>query len=101
MGFHCQSTGCVDKTVHDVIEQLAEDHGPYPKRIYVADKPDGIYTVEIVSHRASTIKSETWEWIVPGYLPKGAEVHLFAGKGRGKTKVCNYFNKLANNQNCA
>lgn len=56
------------------------------------------YRVEILSHRASTIKAETWEWVVPGYLPKGAEVHLFAGKGRGKTKVCNYFNKLANDQ---
>ena len=97
LAFHCQSTGCVEKTVHDVIKQLAEDHGLYPKPIY-EEKPDGAYRVEIVSHCASTIKSETWEWIVAGYLPKGAEVHLFAGKGRGKTKVCNYFNKLANDQ---
>jgi len=97
LGFHCQSTGCVDWQVSQVIENLAQEHGPYPKPIYV-EKTDGAYKVEIVSHRASTIKSETWEWIVPGYLPKGAEVHLFAGKGRGKTKVCNYFNKLANDQ---
>lgn len=62
----------------------------------IADDP--AYRVKILSHRASTIKSETWEWVVTGYLPKGAEVHLFAGKGRGKTKVCNYFNKLANDQ---
>jgi hypothetical protein len=97
LGFHCQSTGCVAWSVADVIKKLAEEKGPYPTPIYVA-KTDGAYKVEIVSHRASTIKSETWEWIVPGYLPKGAEVHLFAGKGRGKTKVCNYFNKLANDQ---
>jgi len=97
LGFHCQSTGCVDYQVSQVIEKLALDHQPYPKPIYV-EKADGAYKVEIVSHRASTIKSETWEWIVAGYLPKGAEVHLFAGKGRGKTKVCNYFNKLTNDQ---
>jgi hypothetical protein len=97
LGFHCQSTGCVEYSVAAVIENLAQAHGPYPKPIYV-EKADGAYKVEIVSHRASTIKSETWEWIIPGYLPKGAEVHLFAGKGRGKTKVCNYFNKLANDQ---
>jgi hypothetical protein len=95
--FHCQSTGCVDYHFSDVLKVLEEVLGKYPGKIY-EDKPDGAYRVEIVSHRASTIKSETWEWIVPGYLPKGAEVHLFAGKGRGKTKVCNYFNKLANDQ---
>jgi len=59
---------------------------------------DVAYKIEITSHKASTIKSETWEWVVTGYLPKGAEVYFFASKGRGKTKVCNYFNKLANDQ---
>jgi nitroreductase len=95
LAFHCQSTGCVEYGIGEVIKQLAERSGPYPKPIYEAKVG---YKVEILSHRASTIKSETWEWVVIGYLPKGAEVHLFAGKGRGKTKVCNYFNKLANDQ---
>src|SRR5580704_5480154 len=96
LAFHCQSTGCVDYSASDVIQKLAEDQEPYPKPIYVAEKD--AYKVKIVTHRANTIRSETWEWVVSGYLPKGAEVHLFAGKGRGKTKVCNYFNKLANDQ---
>jgi hypothetical protein len=93
LGFHCQSTGCVEYDVASVIRKLAEDKGPYPQKIY-EEKGEVGYKVEILSHRASTIKSETWEWVVIGYLPKGAEVHLFAGKGRGKTKICNYFNKL-------
>ena len=81
------------------LRPYANGGGPYPKPIYEEKQStNNAYKVEIVSHKASTIKSETWEWIVPGYLPKGAEVHLFAGKGRGKTKVCNYFNKLANEQ---
>jgi hypothetical protein len=100
--FKCQSTGCVDYHFTDVLKLLEEKLGKYPKPIYEEKQQqpstDGAYEIEILSHRASTIKSETWEWVVPGYLPKGAEVHLFAGKGRGKTKVCNYWNKLANDQ---
>ncbi len=56
------------------------------------------YRVEITTHRAGTAKAEPLEWLVKGYLPKGTEVYLFASKGRGKTKVCNYFNKLVNDQ---
>ena len=99
LAYHCQSTGCVEYGIKEVLEALVKDKGPYPKDIYEEKQPtDNGYKIEICSHRASTIKSETWEWVVTGYLPKGAEVHLFAGKGRGKTKVCNYFNKLANDQ---
>jgi hypothetical protein len=39
LGFHCQSTGCVDYQVAQVIEKLAEDHQPYPNPIYVQPLP--------------------------------------------------------------
>ena len=35
LGFHCQSTGCVEYSVTQVLEQLAKEHGPYPGKIYV------------------------------------------------------------------
>src|SRR5438445_222452 len=50
LGFHCQSTGCVEWQVAEVIKKLAEEKGPYPNQIYVA-QTDGAYKVEIVSHR--------------------------------------------------
>jgi hypothetical protein len=97
LAFHCQSTGCVEWSVAQVIEHLAQEKGPYPGKIYDEMQPtDNAYKVTITSRRASTIKSKTWAWVIPGYLPKGAEVYLFASKGRGKTKVCTHFNKLAN-----
>ena len=40
LGFHCQSTGCVEYSVAEVIKKLAEDHGPYPKPIYEEKQAD-------------------------------------------------------------
>ena len=39
LGFKCQSSGCSQSGIHDVIKQLAEDKGPYPKPIYENFKP--------------------------------------------------------------
>ena len=99
LAFHCQSSGCSEKSIHDVIKVLAEVNGVYPHGIYEEKQEQHTpYKVTITSHKASTIKSEVFDWIIKGYLPKGAEVHFFAPKGRGKTKICNHWNKLANDQ---
>jgi P4 family phage/plasmid primase-like protien len=34
LAFHCQSTGCVEYSVSDVIKKLADEKGTYPKQIY-------------------------------------------------------------------
>ncbi len=39
LGFHCQSTGCVDWSVAQVIEHLAKEKGAYPGKIYEDKKP--------------------------------------------------------------
>jgi P4 family phage/plasmid primase-like protien len=41
LGFHCQSTGCVDYSAKDVIDKLAKDHGTYPNPIY-EETDDGL-----------------------------------------------------------
>ena len=96
LAFHCQSTGCVDYGIADVIKRLAESKEPYPKSIYET-KEDQQYKVTLVSKTYDSIADEALGWLIEDYLPLASEVYLFAPKGRGKTKVCDYFNVLVNN----
>ena len=88
LGFHCQSTGCVDYQVAQVIEKLAEDKGIYPKPIYVQSKPDtSEYRRAVVLDDSDGIEPEHTVWLWPGYLPLNTLVH-FAGKSaKGKSPV--------------
>jgi hypothetical protein len=100
LGFHCQSTGCVSWSVAEVINKLAEEKGLYPKPIYVEEKkqqPEE-YSVHILTHTLENVTASTTEWLVEGRLPRGMLAYMFAPKGRGKTKLCNYWNKLVNDQ---
>ncbi len=80
LGFHCQSTGCVDWQVSQVIEKLAEDKEPYPKPIYVADKkqPETVKQV-ITIEWADTMKRESIKWLIPEFLPL-CEATAFSGE---------------------
>jgi hypothetical protein len=97
LAFHCQSTGCADYGAADAIKKLAKDHEPYPHPIYEntsADKEP--YKVTLSSKPYDVISDEALQWLIEDYLPLASEVYLFAPKGRGKTKVCDYFNVLVN-----
>jgi len=99
LGFHCQSTGCVSWSVAEVIKKLAEDKEPYPGKIYVEEKKQPrAYSVRILSHSLKGVTAKPIEWIVEGRLPRGMLAYMFAPKGVGKTKLCNHWNKLANDQ---
>jgi len=50
---------------------------------------------ELESERLDEIESEAIDWIDIGYLPRGMTVTFFAPKGRGKTKICDWFTARA------
>lgn len=95
LAFHCNSTGCVDYGIADVIKRLAEDGTPYPKRIYEASARNDqrIQRVPDESHRGSRLESgankskkhKVWLW--PGYIQQN-QLHHFAGaSSEGKSPV--------------
>ena len=96
LAFHCQSTGCIEASVHDVISQLAKDHKPYPKAIYETSTAASDGEVFFTAHSLDDVIAKQIEWVVKDRIPRGMLTYLFAPKGRGKTKLCNYFNKLVN-----
>lgn len=91
--FHCQSTGCVDYGIGDVIKKLAgESHGPYPSSIYekrTVSQREAV-TERVRGHRLqdviySEIEPKVWIW--PGYLFGNHLVHLAGASGEGKSPL--------------
>jgi putative DNA primase/helicase len=90
LGFHCQSTGCVEYSVTQVIEKLTQDKGPYPNKIY-EDRVQPKNTQE--SQRSSRLiaaeeieeKPRVWLW--PGYLEANKLVHFGGASSAGKSPV--------------
>jgi len=86
LAFHCQSTGCVEWSVAQVIEHLAE-RKTYPKPIYEKKQPQS------ASRRSSRlecvadirIKPEVWLW--PGYLSMNQLTHFAGASSEGKSPV--------------
>jgi hypothetical protein len=52
---------------------------------------EGAYRVDLKTTKITDIKARPIEWLYKGYLPKGMLSYFFAQKGRGKTKVCDWF----------
>jgi hypothetical protein len=50
---------------------------------------------ELESATLDEVESEAIDWIDDGYLPRGMTVTVFAPKGRGKTKVMDWFTARA------
>jgi len=98
LAFHCQSTGCCEYGITEVFEALEKTKGPYPKPIYEEKIVDSAYSVRILTHTLEHVVAKKIDWVIEGRMPKGMLAYMFAPKGRGKTKLCNYFNKLANDQ---
>lgn len=94
LGFHCQSTGCIEYSVTQVIQKLAEDKGAYPHKIYVEQsQAQQIARQAQESHRGSrlegagskTKKHKLWLW--PGYLEHNKLVHFAGASSAGKSPV--------------
>lgn len=87
LGFHCQSTGCVEYGVADVVKKLAADKGAYPKPIYEqqstnARRERGFRILDVdPADREHTV------WLWPGYLEANQLVHLAGASGEGKSPV--------------
>ena len=90
LGFHCQSTGCVEWSVSQVIDKLVKDKGPYPNKIY-EDRVQQRTHVEsqrggkLVASSAKVKKHKVWLW--PGYLPANNLVHFAGSSAVGKSPV--------------
>lgn len=91
LGFHCQSTGCVEYSVTQVIQKLAEDKGPYPGKIYVESVPQQTNHQEAVrgsrleGTSSKSKKHKVWLW--PGYLEANKLVHFAGASSAGKSPV--------------
>jgi hypothetical protein len=86
LGFHCQSTGCVEWSVAEVIKKLAEEKGAYPNPIYEA-KSLLARTRSMKGIVASTIPKKHKVWLWPGYLEANKLVHFGGASAEGKSPV--------------
>ena len=87
LAFHCQSTGCVDSSIGDVIKQLADDHGPYPTKIY-EEKQNSAGRVR--KYKLEAVTQEEMEhpvWLWEGYLQANQLTHHAGNSGQGKSPV--------------
>lgn len=91
LGFHCQSTGCVDYGVMAVIQKLAEDRGPYPGKIYVEEKASAAPRHEaerdLILLPASRREKKHTEWLWPGYLTLNTLIHGAGKSAEGKSPL--------------
>jgi len=85
LGFHCQSTGCVEWSVSQVIEHLAKEKGPYPKPIYVEKQP--VIAITYALQSLDDIEEECLSWLWPGFLPDNKLVHFAGASTEGKSPV--------------
>lgn len=92
LGFHCQSTGCVDYSVAQVIAKL-EAERPYPYHIYVKDESGSTGRhVETVLRASRLVPVEEIDekhriWLWPGYLEANKLVHFAGASSEGKSPV--------------
>ncbi len=100
LAYHCQSTGCCEYGIKEALDALVKQRGPYPNPIYEDTKKPSVgdYSVQILTHTLKDVKAVQTTWLVEGRLAKGILTYMFAPKGRGKTKLYNYWNKLVNDQ---
>ncbi len=87
IGFHCQSTGCNDKTIHDVIKALAEVNGVYEKGIY-EDRPNNReWKRELEFESGAKEKKTHLRYLWQDYLPLKKLIHFAGASGAGKSPV--------------
>jgi len=87
LGFHCQSTGCVDWSVAEVIKKLSEKKGPYPNPIYVAEKKQAEVGLLYSLCSLDDVQETSLNWLWPGFLPDNQLVHFVGASSEGKSPV--------------
>jgi putative DNA primase/helicase len=90
LAFHCQSSGCDEKSIHDVIAILAARNGVYEKGIY-EDRPEKPkrkeWTRTLTSRRGSTKPKKHLRYLWQDYLPLKKLIHFAGASGAGKSPV--------------
>ena len=93
LAFHCQSTGCTEKSVHDAIKLLAERNGVYLKGIWANDKqPRKLF---MSTSNLDEVAEPVVVWTVQDVLMAGV-LNLFVGDPDiGKSfMACHYIAQL-------
>ncbi len=85
LAYHCQSTGCVEYGIKEVLEALVKEKGTYPQPIYEAKQREQsrIITFEDVSPE----HIEEMHWLWENYLPKNQLIHSVGASSQGKSPV--------------
>jgi putative DNA primase/helicase len=84
LAFHCQSTGCVEYSVSDVIKKLADgEKGKYPKHIYEEKQSSLIYTLQSLDE----VEETSLSWLWNRFLPDNQLVHFAGASSEGKSPV--------------
>jgi putative DNA primase/helicase len=89
LAFHCQSSGCSEKSIHDVIKVLAELNGVYEKGIY-EDRPTPTrkdWTRTLKSHKGSEKPKTHLRYLWQDYIPLKKLIHFAGASGAGKSPV--------------
>jgi hypothetical protein len=92
LAFHCQSTGCVEYGIGDVIKRLVDTHAVYPKDIYEARQerertPRDSWQYVISLEDTSPEHIEEMHWLWENYLPQNQLVHSAGASSQGKSPV--------------
>jgi hypothetical protein len=86
LGFHCQSSGCKDFGIHQVIKLLGESRGTYEHTPIFVDKTKPLlYQGSLVDVNPDSMEVPTWMW--PGYLQANQLTHHAGDSGEGKSPV--------------
>ena len=84
--FHCNSTGCAEYGVGDVIKKLAEEKESYPNPIYEKKQQSEIGLVYSLQS-LNDVKETSLSWLWNGFLPDNQLVHFVGASSEGKSPV--------------
>ena len=82
IAYHCQSTGCCEYGIQEVLESLAKEKGPYPKKIY-EEKPE--VGLMYRSRTLADVEEESLIPLWPGYLFLKQLIHSMGASSEGKS----------------
>jgi AAA domain len=91
LGFHCQSTGCTEYSVSDVIDMLAKSEaGPYPGKIYQEVKKQEEDNKKVIEYKLTSldeVSEAELSWLWREFLPSNKLVHFAGASSEGKSPV--------------
>jgi hypothetical protein len=84
-------SGMSDSEILDALASIEKVERP---RLKKGEKAAATST-EIQSTPFASIEAKAIDWLYEGYLPRGMLITVFAPKGRGKTKIMDFFSACA------